>query len=96
MAGFTNQLCCNSAVDDTWHFSHVMAGLAANPEKAMFKSFALQILVKFFRNDDVFVQHVNLTDSGRLDVKAILWLKQVLEIFVCGLGAHNSFVLKSA
>ncbi len=48
-----------------------------------------------FRDDDVYIQHVNWAELGRLDVKAIPCLKQILKVFVCGLSAHNGFILKS-
>ena len=33
--------------------------------------------------------------SGELRARVKPWFKQILEVFVCGLSAHNGFILKS-
>ena len=49
-----------------------------------------------FQAGGVRILQLSFVVSGELRVRVKPWFKQILEAFVCGLSAHNGFILKSA
>jgi len=47
-----------------------------------------------FRDGGEHMLRLNLAVPGEVGVKVIPWLKQILQVFVCGLAQRNGHILK--